>query len=152
MKPVLIIAAAGIGSAALVYLLLTAIASSRRAGTLLPGEVPVTAVPGVGGNGNTPAGPNALDPATGLPRPIGPCRGIMRWSWHLRPREQLGTEGATPYPASTEVTILRAATLTRNGALMYRVRVVRDGAEGYAFVQPYELVGDCRPAGTVAPA
>lgn len=150
MKPVLIIAAAGIGSAALLYLVLTAIASSRRAGTLLPGEVPVTAVPV--GNGNSNAGPSAVDPSTGLARPIGPCRGIMRWSWHLRPREQIGTDEATPYPASTEVVILRAATLTRNGALMYRVRVLRDGAEGYAFVQPYELVGDCRPAGTAAPA
>lgn len=135
---VIVALAAGGALAALAYVGISALAASRRRGTLAPGEIPVTAVPG-----GLPSAAG-VDASTGEQRSLGPCRAIMRWDWHLRPEERESRESATPYPAGTEVQILRAGSLTRNGALIHRVKVIRDGAEGWAYLMPYEVVGDCR--------
>lgn len=106
------------------YAVVRLVQGFTRARSLAPGDVPVT--------------PVELNGA-----PVNPCRAVMQWQWHLRPVQQLDTEGAAPYPQGTEVLILQRGTITRWGAAMYKVRVLRDSAEGWAFVQPYELHGDC---------
>ena len=107
------------------YLLSRFLSGAR--GTVQPGEVPVTALPGA---------PPTRDP----------CRALFVYDFHLRPREQAGWEGSTNYPRGTEGVILQAGTLRRNGALMYKVRILRDNREGWAYVLPSELAGDCRGA------
>lgn len=97
---------------------------NRSTSTLAPEQVPVTALPGA---------PPSRDP----------CRAVFQWDFHLRPEEREGREGARNYPRGTEAVILQAGTIRRNGALMYRVRILRDNAEGWAFVLPAELAGDC---------
>lgn len=101
-----------------------------RQGRLADGQVPITALP----------------QTEGQPLPANPCRAVTQWDWHLRPTEQLATTGAQSYPRGTEVIILQAGTLRRNGARIYRVRVARDNREGWCFLFPTEMIGNCRGA------
>jgi hypothetical protein len=124
----ILIVACAIAIPTLAYLFVRkAVQVNAREGTLTPGSTPVTVV-------NT--------------SPTGPCRAIPQWSFHLRPVMQAGTENAQTYPVGTELQLLQApqGALTRRGAKMYKVKVVRDGHEGFVFLYDNEIVGDCRPA------
>jgi hypothetical protein len=128
-----VIAAAVVGTAAIFFLIAKRVtAMSERTGTLGPGQSPVTVIDTT---------PTATDSG-----PQGsPCRAVMQWPWHLRPNETAAMVGRN-YPAGTEVQILQRGTLTRWGAQMFKVKVLRDQREGWAFVQPSEIRGNCRPA------
>lgn len=126
-KKILIVGCA-VAIPTLAYLFLRmAVQMNARQGSLTPGSTPVTVL------------------ATS---PTGPCRAVSHWDFHLRPQMQMGTENSQNYPVGTEVQILQApqGALTRRGAKMYRVKVLRDGHEGFIFLYDNEIVGDCRPA------
>lgn len=96
--------------------------------------------------GSLPAGATPVTVLT--TSPTGPCRAVPHWPFHLRPTMQAGTENSQAYPVGTELQILQApqGALTRRGAKMYKVKIVRDGHEGFVFLYDNEIVGDCRPA------
>lgn len=84
------------------------------------------------------------------PGPI-QCGATPRWSWHLRDREVLSNAAQREYPAGERLIVLQRGTLTRNGASIYRVRVIRDNAEGWCFLFGFELQGACAGASTEPP-
>jgi hypothetical protein len=60
-------------------------------------------------------------------------------SFHLRPTQTLEHRGSRRYPEGVEVSVIYGTDLWRDGdQRMYRVRVLRDGAEGYIFLTPRE--------------
>lgn len=93
--------------------------------------------------GSTPQNPIVTTPTGVVSAGPGPCRAVSMWDFHLRPREQEGREGSTRFPARTEVIILQRGTMTRRGASIYRVRVAHGSDEGWIFLYPYEISGQC---------
>lgn len=86
----------------------------------------------------------AQDGGTRTPR----CTARMRAAFHLRPRDEVATMGPE-YPAGTTLDVLGVTVFARertNGetaSVLTRVRVLSDGATGYAFVRPVEFAQDC---------
>lgn len=66
------------------------------------------------------------------------CRVQTSSAFHLRPSEGLGSVGPE-YPAGTALDVLAPGALWRRGNRIHRVRVVTDGALGYAFLSTDEL-------------
>jgi hypothetical protein len=126
-KRILIVACA-VAIPTLSYLIVRAVVNmNARQGSLTPGSTPVAVL---------------------STSPTGPCRALPHWSFHLRATMVASPTGAQSYPVGTELQILEAPANapTRRGAKMYKVKVVRDGHEGFVFLYDNEIVGDCRPA------
>lgn len=71
---------------------------------------------------------------------------VMLYPWHLRPHQTESRTGSRPYPAQTRVELLARGELTRHGARIHQVRVIRDGRIGWAYVLPSELAaGEASP-------
>jgi hypothetical protein len=67
-----------------------------------------------------------------------------RWDFHLRLRPECrGAERPYSEGVTWEFDVLGDAPFTRHGQRLYRVRVVQTGQEGFVFMRPDELHGDC---------
>ena len=73
----------------------------------------------------------------------------MPVSWHLRSSATASNAGGREYPSGTRVVLLEhVSSVTRGSAeRFFRVRVVSDGATGFAFV-PVSALPACAPGGS----
>ena len=126
--------AAGAAIGFFYQLVIRGASNNLRPGDVVQPETPVTRIPNgtVQGQGQTG------------------CYGEPRWEWHLRPNETNASSGQT-YPAGERLQILSRGSLTRGGASIYRVRVLRNAQEGWCFLFGFELSGACNAAPIAPP-
>ncbi len=97
-----------------------------------------------------PAGGSVM-PVANTPTPPARCVTSAQDSFHLRATETTRSRGAA-YPRGTRLEVLGPGSLTRGRNTIYHVRLLDDGAEGWMFLGPGELVACGGGAPSEAPS